>query len=405
MAEAKQDIQDIGQLVAEADGLVVELRERLEQVVQSASDDGPQVELQEWFPPSVEPPAAPDASPADEEQPTDAAPEASAVPEASADPEALAEPEAPAEPTPSESVTSETAVSESAEPDEPTAPTEPLAEDVTETTEQPSILVSTGESEQITPSPDEAVLGTEEDAVVDSGEGPSDSGSEPEAVEATNEPEDEPDKVMVDEKEEAPSVESELLVDATAEVGDTAEAQERVRSLDSELARLADSMMEGEVDDEQSVLVEGGNESLPDKAGSKPADAVPAAAPEDVPVSASSEPDPVAVADGPGGGVLYHLRRALSAACPGLTRLVPTLVGEFGPTARVLCQRASGPVNKRPPVVRRAVGCVAIVTAMYAVAVLVYVAVLRKPPTIDALNTGTTLVSGSGEAVASRRDD
>ena len=253
MAEAKQDIQDIGQLVAEADGLVVELRERLDQVVRSASDDGPQVELQEWFPPSVEPPAAPDASPADEEQPTDAVPEASAIPEASAAPEALAEPEAPAEPTPSESVTSETAVSESAEPDEPTAPTEPLAEDVPETTEQPSILVSTGESEQITASPDEAVLGTEEDAVVDSGEGPSDSGSEPEAGEAANEPEDEPDKVRVDEKEESPSVEGELLVDATAEVGDTAEAQERVRSLDSELARLADSMIEGEDDDDTPV--------------------------------------------------------------------------------------------------------------------------------------------------------
>ena len=351
MAEAKQDIQDIGQLVAEADGLVVELRERLEQVVRSASDDGPQVELQEWFPPSVEPPAAPDASPADEEEPTDAAasePDAPTEPESAAVPEASAIPEAPAEP---EAL---------AEPDEPTAPTEPLAEDVPDTPEQPSILVCTGESEQITPSPDEAAVGVEEDAVVDSSEDSSDSDSEPEAVDATNEPEGEPDKAMVDEKEEAPSVESELLVDATAEVGDTAEARERVRSLDSELARLADSMIDGEADDDTSVLVDDGNDSSPAEAGSEPTDAVPAEAPEDASASESAPPDPVVVAGGPGGGVLYHLRRAALAAWPGLTRLVPTLVGEIGPTARVVCERASGSVNKRPPVVRRAVGCVAI---------------------------------------------
>ena len=423
MAEEKHDIQDTGQLVARADRLVGELRQTMDRVAQSASDEGPQVQLEEWSPPSEETPAAEDAPPTDDEDPIDTeesesdvleepettpVPEASVTPETPAEPEDLAEPEAPAEPEPSESATPEMDVSETVEPaesDEPTAHTEPPAEDEPESAEQPSIVVSTGESEQPTLPPDEAVSGNEMDAVVNSDEDSADSESELEVVDATNEREGEPEMVMVEDKEEAPSVESELFVDATAEAGDTAEARERVRSLDSELARLADSMIEGEVDDEHSVLVDDGDDPPSDEAGTESADAVPAEAPEGAVASMSAPPRLDPVADDPGEGVLYHLRRAAAAAWRLLERFLPTLAGELGPTAHVVCQCASGPVNKRPPVVRRAVGFVAIVTAMYVATVLVYVAVLRKPPTIDAKNTGMSLVPGSDEVVAGRPDD
>lgn len=418
MAEANNDIQDTGQLVARADCLVGELRETMVRVTQSASDEGPQVQLEEWSPPSEETPAAEDASPADQEELTDAeesaaleepettpVSEASVTSEAPAEPEALAETEASAELEPSKSAPSEMEVSETverAESDEPMAQTEPLAEDVPE---KPSILVSARESERMTPRPDEAVPGNEMDAVINSDEDSSDAGTESQVIDATNEPEGKPGMVMVEEKEEVSSVESELLVDATAEAGDTAEARERVRSLDSELARLADSMIEGEVDDEHSVLVDDGDDPPPDEAGSESPDAVPAGVSEDASASMSAPPRFDPVADDPGGGVLYHLRRAAAAAWQLLERFLPTLAGEFGPTAHVVCQSASRPVNQRPPVVRRAVGWVAIATAMYATAVLVYVGILRKPTTIDAKNTGMSLVSGSEEVVAGRPDD
>ena len=57
----------------------------------------------------------------------------------------------------------------------------------------------------------------EEDAADNSGEAPVDSGLLPEVVDATREPESKPDMVIEDEPEETPNVESELLVDATAE--------------------------------------------------------------------------------------------------------------------------------------------------------------------------------------------
>jgi nicotinate-nucleotide--dimethylbenzimidazole phosphoribosyltransferase len=198
-------------------------------------------------------------------------------------------------------------------------------------------------------------------------------------------------------------------------VDESDETSERVRSLDDELARLADEMIEGENED-ASVLIDPVSEddaasdesdAEHETSGAAASDTKAAEKPEAASVAAKS--DCAASASGPPadtkGRVLFHARAAAQQSVGAVREKGPLVAAHLAPAAKQTCELVSKPLQKKSPIVRRAVGVVAVTTALYASAVLFYVAFIRTPSTPQPEQPGTTLIDETGQAIASHPGD
>lgn len=438
MPEPTEDKQDIDQLVAQADELVAELEAETAIVIQSASEEGPLVESLEWTPPPEveEEPPVEEAAGADSEA---AETDAEAVEET--EEEAVTEQVADANEDAAESE-----VPTANEPELSAAPADTDANTVSEETtpsvdgsetasSEPEISVPTGEGDAslLSVGQDEVPAVTDDVAgPIDSDEAEVDSSPDLSAeavceIESDESAPEEPGDILAD--EESPGVPTraeEPKADLPSElVQDSPETGDRIRSLDDELAKLADEMMEG--DDDAEDLLLGETPEPEEVAAGAAADGESIYGPElsgdsvnggDASVAASdSTPASATVetkGDGSGGatGNPEDFKQRVVLMTKGVARKGveiarergPIIAAQIEPVARKTCERVSKPLDKKKPVVRKAVGWVAVTTTIYACIVLFYVAFLRKPTVIDPSTPGTTLIDQSGISIANHPD-
>ena len=434
MPESTKDIQGIDQMVEEADTLVAELEAFTTGMLQSTSDEGPTIEPQEWTPPAESPSSDPESS-------ADSTPEAA---------EPAAEPAADSTAEPS----SESASEPTAESDADQSAAEPI-DDAAATVTQDTADAVSRESDPIAESASDTDPADQPDPAFDPESAIESSESQAgQAVRLDDPPGNEPESISDDAEEPICEVESEdsvhelagdilmdeaptpephsernLLSDARAgSIEDTTEASERVRSLDDELARLADEMIEGEDSDEgdANVLVSAPKEDDRGSPGDEepgPGGQAPPSPGDDAPSpsSASDESNPEKT-DQPATSqpaatrpaaecpaafkdrVLFYAKIAARRSIEIARERGPVIAAQLEPVARLTCERASRPLEKKKPIVRQTIGWVAVSTALYASVVLFYVAFVRKPTMIEPDHPGTTLIDNAGRPIARHPD-
>jgi len=193
---------------------------------------------------------------------------------------------------------------------------------------------------------------------------------------------------------------------------------EQIRSLDDELAQLADDLVAGDISDGLEGLVEAVSDVEPEPSADRPADVATASVHDD----ALRELEEIASAsDGVEREIESRRRGDTGAAGPldasvPLARLArvgetcvrlgrkygPIIAAEVRPLVRKMCEILSQPLDGRPPIVRQSVGIFGVVTLVYALVVLFYVIAIRAPYQEQAPPTDVVLRADDGRAVASR---
>lgn len=284
------------------------------------------------------------------------------------------------------------------------------------------------DAREVVPAPDAAMDAAQDEAVGESIDGQiEDSAPAAEGAESEDEFGVEPDpsavmdasfEVTDDASSEAASVpaDEEEFEDPLSGI-DEADA-EQIRSLDDELAQLADEMIVGDVSDGFEEVAASSEDEAP--AGEAPDDQPTddleqqealrdleeiAAASEEVDQEIQGKLRKGKLAPELSGvGSVQVIQRALGV-CVGLARKHgPVIAAEVRPVVRKACEIVSKPLDGRSPVVRMAVGLIGLTTLMYAIAVLVYVIGIRTPRQEPAPQTDVVLRGGDGKSMARAGD-
>jgi hypothetical protein len=189
---------------------------------------------------------------------------------------------------------------------------------------------------------------------------------------------------------------------------------EQIRSLDDELAQLADEMIVGDVSDGFEEIASSAEDEAPaeearDDQGvgeGEGEDALRdleeiAAASEEVDREIQGKLGKAKVApELAGSGYVMVIQRALGVCVRLARKHGPVIAAEVRPVVHKACEIVSRPLDGRSPVVRMAVGLIGLATLMYAIAVLVYVIGIRTPHQEPAPQTDVVLRGGDGKSMA-----
>lgn len=195
-----------------------------------------------------------------------------------------------------------------------------------------------------------------------------------------------------------------------------AEPSRPIESLDAQLAELAEEMIEGDFADEDSVL---GDAKQPNGGGApaEPATAPAAPAPAVAPAKTDNT-TPAAAAPAPAAQPVKAAATAPPAKTPPRPAAPATPGGVSGPTKPGAAKKTgakvgeravhvmaliSRPLMSRPPIVRQAIGYVAIITAFYALWTWTYVLIIRSPARPEATTPVAAMAKSEEEAAQAER--